>query len=151
MPQKNVLFICVHNSARSQMAEEWLQTMCGEFFVAESAGLEPGRMNPLVIEAMGEVGIDLSLKKTQGVDDVLRAGKRFDYVITVCSEADAEGCPVCPGVAARLHWPFRDPSRLTGTAEEKLRETRTIRDEIRAKISEWCKVVCPGRVNAEIL
>lgn len=125
------------------MAEAWLRYTCGDFFAPRSAGLEPGTINPLVIEAMAEVGIDLSLMGTRGVDDLLRTGAQFDYVVTVCSEADAEGCPVFPGSAERLHWPFPDPSKLTGTQEEKLREVRRLRDEIRVKVEEWCEKVCP--------
>ena len=89
-----VLFICVHNSARSQMAEAWLDYTCGEVFDVQSAGLEPGKINPLVVRAMAEVGVDLSQKKTQGVFDVWKSGQIFQYVITVCSEAEAEGCPI---------------------------------------------------------
>lgn len=142
MKQK-VLFICVHNSARSQMAEAWLNDVCGETFAAESAGLKAGAINPLVVQAMREVDIDLSQKKTQEVFDVWKSGELFAYVVTVCSEAEAEGCPVFPGVTRRLHWPFRDPSKLTGTDEEKLREIRKIRDEIRTAIEAWCEEVCP--------
>src|ERR1043166_8915948 len=92
-----VLFICVHNSARSQMAEAWLNHLCGDFFEAQSAGLEPGKLNPLVVEVMAEATIDISKKKTQSVDEVLRAGSAFDFVITVCDESKAERCPIFPG------------------------------------------------------
>lgn len=139
----NVLFICIHNSARSQMAEAWLNHTCGEFFAAESAGLEPGTLNPLVVESMREAGIDISKNTTWAVADVLRAGKFFSHVITVCDETSAERCPVFPGATKRLHWGFPDPSALTGTREEKLAEVRTIRDQIRAKIERWCAEVCP--------
>jgi arsenate reductase len=139
----NVLFICIHNSARSQMAEAWLNHICGEFFAAESAGLEPGTLNPLVVKAMQEVGIDISQKKTQAVFDVFKAGKLFSYVITVCDETSAERCPIFPGVTKRLHWSFPDPSALTGTLDEKMAGVRTIRDEIRARIEAWCAKVCP--------
>ena len=143
MPKQRVLFICVHNSARSQMAEAWLNYVCGEAFQASSAGLEPGAINPLVVEAMSEVGIDLSNKPTQAVFDVWKSGQIIQYVITVCSEAEAKGCPIFPGVTTRLHWPFRDPSQLSGTDSEKLREIRKIRDAIRTKVEEWCEQVCP--------
>lgn len=142
MKKKNVLFICVHNSARSQMAEAWLDYVCGEFFHAESAGLEPGEINPLVVQAMADVGIDLSTKSTQAVFDVWKSGRIFEYVITVCSDAESKSCPIFAGVTTRLHWPFRDPSQLTGSEQEKLREIRKIRDEIRTKIEEWCEQVC---------
>jgi arsenate reductase len=143
---KKVLFICVHNSARSQMSEAWLNYTCGEFFEAQSAGLEPGTINPLVVRAMKEVGIDLSNKSTRRVFDVWKSGQMFQYVITVCSEAEAKGCPIFAGVTTRLHWPFPDPSQLTGTEEEKLRQIRAIRDEIRVKVEEWCEQVCPEHV-----
>jgi arsenate reductase (thioredoxin) len=143
MAKQNVLFICVHNSARSQMAAAWLNYVCGDYFEAQSAGLEPGTINPLVVEVMQEVGIDLSGKKTQRVFDVWKSGQIFQYVVTVCSEAEAEGCPIFPGVTTRLHWPFPDPSKLTGTAAEKLAATRRIRDEIRTKIETWCEEVSP--------
>jgi arsenate reductase len=141
--KNKVLFICVHNSARSQMAEAWLNYTCGDFFEAQSAGLEPGTINPLVVQAMKEVGIDLSQKQTQAVFDVWKSSQLFKYVITVCSESEAKGCPVFAGVTTRLHWPFRDPSQLTGSNEEKLREVRKIRDEIRCQIEEWCEEICP--------
>lgn len=143
MAKQKILFICVHNSARSQMAEAWLNYTCGEFFEAQSAGLEAGTINPLVVQAMKEIGIDLSGKKTQEVFNVWKSGQIFPYVITVCSDAEAKGCPIFPGVTIRLHWPFRDPSQLTGSDEEKLREIRKIRDEIRVKVEEWCEDVCP--------
>ena len=124
------------------MAEAWLNRLCGDHFTAESAGLEPGTLNPLVVEAMGEVGIDISKKKTQPVFDVFKSGKLFSHVITVCDETSAERCPIFPGVAKRLHWSFADPSVLTGTDEEKLVQVRKIRDDIRARIEAWCKEVC---------
>ncbi|HVF72991.1 MAG TPA: arsenate reductase ArsC [Chthoniobacterales bacterium] len=138
-PKQRVLFICVHNSARSQIAEAWLNALSPEKYEAQSAGLEPGTMNPIVVEVMKEVGIDLSQKKTQAVFDVWKSGQIFQYVITVCSEAEAEGCPVFPGIAARLHWPFPDPSKVTGSREEKLQQVRRIRDEIRLQVERWCE------------
>jgi len=140
-----VLFICVHNSARSQMAEAWLNHLCGEFFEAQSAGLEPGTLNPLAIEVMREVGIDISAKKTRAVSDVFNSAQLFSYVITVCDESSAEMCPVFPGPTKRLHWSFPDPSQVIGTHAEKLRRVREIRDAIRAKIDSWCAEVCSWR------
>src|SRR5437763_4127431 len=128
--KKRVLFICVHNSARSQMAEAWLNAICGEFFEAQSAGLEPGTINPLVVRVMREMNIDLSNKQTQQVFEARKSRQTFQYVITVCSEAEANGCPIFPGVTTRLHWPFSDPSRLSGTDEEKLAGIRKIGDDI---------------------
>jgi arsenate reductase len=140
--KSNVLFICIHNSARSQMAEAWLNQICGDFFSTESAGLEPGTLNPFVVRAMQEVGIDISKKETRAVFDVFKAGKLFSHVITVCHETSAERCPIFAGITKRLHWSFPDPSTLTGTDEEKMAGVRKIRDEIRAKIEAWCEEVC---------
>jgi arsenate reductase len=145
-----VLFICVHNSARSQMAEAWLNYTCGDFFEAHSAGLEPGTINPLVVRAMAEVGIDLLQKETHRVFDVWKSGQMFQYVITVCSDAEAKGCPIFAGVTTRLYWPFPDPSQLTGTEDEKLRAIQRIRDDIRVKIEEWCEEICPEQVAESI-
>jgi len=125
------------------MAEAWFNYICGEFFEAQSAGLEPGTLNPLAVEVMREVDIDISGKKTQAVFDVFKSGQLFSYVVTVCDESSAEKCPIFPGPTKRLHWSFADPSEVTGTNEEKLRRVREIRDEIRAKIEEWCEEVCP--------
>lgn len=140
--KQKVLFICVHNSARSQMAEAWLNHFCGEQFEAESAGLSPGTLNPLAVKVMQEVGIDISHKKTQAVFDLVKAGKMYAYVVTVCDESSAEQCPIFPGVTQRLHWSFPDPSALTGTEEDKLAKTREIRDLIKAKIESWCQEIC---------
>lgn len=140
--KKKVLFICVHNSARSQMAEAFLNHFCGGEFEAKSAGLSPGVLNPLVVEAMGEIGIDISGHATKAVFDFVKSGELFAYVITVCSEAEAEGCPIFPGVATRLHWSFPDPSSLQGTRGEKLARTREIRDMIKTRVQEWCAATC---------
>ena len=142
MPKPNVLFICVHNSARSQMAAALLNKTCGQFFEAHSAGLEPGAINPLVIEVLREVGIDISKNKTQRVFDVWKSGKVFQFVITVCSEAEAEGCPIFPGVTSRLHWPFDDPSKFSGSHGERLDKTRRVRDQIQATIDSFCEEHC---------
>ena len=137
-----VLFICIHNSARSQMAETFLNQICGEQFEAFSAGLEPGKLNPIVVEAMQEIGIDISGNQTKAVSDILKSGKIFKYVITVCDETSAERCPIFPGVTKRLHWGFPDPSAIQGTHEEKLQRTRQIRDLIKSQIEKWCGEVC---------
>ena len=141
--KEKVLFICVHNSARSQMAEAFLDDICGDQFEAHSAGLEPGTLNPLAVETMREIGIDISHKQTQSVFDVFKSGELFAYVITVCDETSAERCPVFPGVTRRLHWSFPDPSTLRGTYEQRLASTRKIRDQIRARIEKWCDEMCP--------
>ncbi len=142
MKKKKVLFVCIHNSARSQMAEAFLKQICGEEFEAHSAGLEPGKLNPIVVEAMQEVGIDISANKTKAVFDFIKSGQLFAYVITVCDETSAERCPIFPGITQRLHWGFPDPSSFTGTHEEKLARTREIRDTIKQQIEKWCAEVC---------
>jgi len=141
--KKRVLFVCIHNSARSQMAEAWLNHLCPESLEAHSAGIEPGTINPLVVEAMYEAGIDISGKKTKSVFDIFKSGKLFAYVITVCDEASAERCPIFPGVTTRLHWSFPDPSVLTGSPAQKMERVREIRDMIRARMVEWCRESCP--------
>jgi len=102
-------------------------------------------LNPLAVEVLGEIGIDISKNKTQAVFDVFKSGKLFAYIITVCDESSAEKCPIFPGPTKRLHWSFPDPSALTGTREEKLRRVREVRDEIRQKVEEWCEEVCVAR------
>ncbi len=137
MKKKKVLFVCVHNIARSQMAEAFLKKLAGEKFEVESAGLEPGKLNPLVVEVMAEVGIDIAKARSKSVYDLYRRGERFDYVITVCDEASAERCPVFPGPGRKIHWGFNDPGRIEGNREEKLAQIRVIRDNIRSKVREW--------------
>jgi arsenate reductase len=139
MKTKNVLFVCIHNSARSQMAEEILRKLGGNRFEVESAGIEPGQLNPVVIDALKEEGIDITGKKTQSVADLLKAKKHYDYVITVCDETSAERCPVFPGVHQRIHWGFTDPSKFTGTHEEKLVKVRDVKAQIKHKITDWLK------------
>jgi len=137
MSKIKVLFVCVHNSARSQMSEAFLNHYFGEDFEAESAGLEPGILNPIVVDAMKEIGIDISGNKTKSVFDYFKEGRMFKYVITVCDKTAAERCPIFPGVAEKIHWSFPDPSALQGTYEEKLNGTKMIRDLIKTKIEEW--------------
>ncbi len=139
MTRDRILFVCVHNSARSQMAEAWLNHLCGDQFEASSAGLEAGALNPLAVQVMKEVGIDISQKKTQTVFDLVKEGKIYSYVITVCDEASAERCPIFPGVTKRLHWSFPDPAAVTGTTEEKLEQVRKIRDAIKSSVEALCK------------
>jgi arsenate reductase len=132
-----VLFICVHNSARSQMAEAFLNQYGGENFITESAGLEAGKLNPNVVKVMQEEGIDISHKTTQAVFDLFRQGKKYDVVVTVCDDASAERCPVFPGKSKRLAWSFPDPSSFTGTEEEILEKTRKVRDEIKESVNAF--------------
>ena len=124
------------------MTAALLNKMCGEVFEAHSAGLEPGVLNPLAVEVLQEIGIDISQNKTQAVFDIFVSGQLFPFVITVCSETEAKGCPIFPGVTTRLHWPFPDPSQLTGTWEEKLKGTREILKEIEEKVQQFCDEQC---------
>lgn len=132
-----VLFVCVHNSARSQMAEALLKSMGGDRFEVESAGIEPGTLNPLAVEAMAEMGIDISKNETKSVFDFYKAGKLYTYVITVCDSANAQRCPIFPGVAKNIHWSFDDPSSFTGSHEEKLKKTTEVREKIRQNIETF--------------
>jgi arsenate reductase len=133
----SVLFVCIHNSARSQMAEAFVNDLSGGKVAAQSAGLTPGKLNPVVVEVMKEEGIDISGNKTKSVDDFIKRKELFDYVITVCDETSAEQCPNFPGRAKRLHWGFEDPSSLQLSPEEKLVRSRVIRDQIKSKVKEW--------------
>lgn len=132
-----VLFLCVHNSARSQMAEAFLKKHGGNRFAAESAGLEPGRLNPYVVRAMAEVGLDLSGNATKSVFDLAKNGSTFDVVVTVCSKEAAERCPFFPGLHEKLHWPFDDPSAMKGSDDEIMSGVRRVRDQIEAAVKEF--------------
>jgi len=124
------------------MAEAFLKTLAGDRFEAMSAGLEPGTINPLVVEVMKEIGIDISQNQTKSAFDLYKKGELFSYVITVCDAASAEICPLFPGlVTPRIHWSFADPSSFTGTYQERLAQTRTVRDAIKTKIEEWLRSV----------
>jgi arsenate reductase len=131
-----VLFLCTGNSCRSQMAEAFLRTYAGQFFNVYSAGLEAKSINPLTIQVMDEIGVDISGQTSKNVKVYL--GKiLFKFLITVCDEAE-KNCPtVWPGVNVRLHWSFEDPAKYEGSDEEKLEKFRTIRDQIQAKIRAW--------------
>ncbi|MEI7998309.1 MAG: arsenate reductase ArsC [Candidatus Omnitrophota bacterium] len=137
MAKQKVLFVCIHNSARSQMAEELLRKLAGDRFEVESAGVEPGKLNPVVIEVLKEEGIDITGKPTKAVFDLYKNGNRYDYVVTVCDEASAERCPAFPGACIRLHWGFTDPSKFEGSFQEKLIQTQLVKEQIRKKIQQW--------------
>ena len=139
MLRQKVLFVCIHNSARSQMAEAYLNHLGAGLFEAESAGLEPGTLNPLAVEVMKEEGIDISGNRTKDVFEFLKQGKLYAFVITVCDETAAERCPIFPGPATRLHWSFADPGALTGSLEERLAATRIIRDMIRGNVEAFLR------------
>jgi arsenate reductase len=131
-----VLFLCTHNSARSQMAEGFLRAMAGDRFEAGSAGTEKTAVNPLAIRAMAERGIDLSGHTSKLYSD--KALPSWDYLITVCDDAN-ERCPWVPGSVRRLHWSFPDPSRATGTEEERLAVFRRVRDQIHERLTDWLR------------
>ncbi|MGD0585060.1 MAG: arsenate reductase ArsC [Oryzomonas sp.] len=132
-----VLFVCVHNSARSQMSKAFLSYLAADRFEAHSAGFEPGTLNPLAVEVMKEIGIHISGNQTKSVFDFFKHGVLFDYVITVCDAATAEKCPIFPGITKLLHWSFDDPSAAEGTHEEKLVVFRKIRDEIKTTVEAF--------------
>ena len=132
--KRRVLFLCTHNSARSQMAEGFLRALAGDRVEVESAGTEETRVNPLAIRAMAEVGIDLSGHRSKTLDRFL--DERWDYVITVCDQAN-ERYPVFANRAARIHWSFEDPSAAVGTEEERVAVFRRVRDAIAARLGAW--------------
>jgi arsenate reductase len=141
MEKIKVLFLCIHNSARSQMAEAYLKKFGGERFDVESAGLEAGILNPLAIQVMQEDGIDISKNTTKDVFDFSREGRLYNYVVTVCDEASAAKCPLFPGVHKKINWSFTDPSSLTGTIDEKLKAVREVRDRIKEAVQKFIKEV----------
>ncbi len=136
MNKQRVLFLCTGNSARSQMAEAFLRRYAGDEFEVYSAGLEPKGMNPYTIQVMKEIGYDLEGQYAQGVDEYL--GKvLFQYLITVCDQAD-KNCPaIWPGVNQRLHWSFEDPAAVEGPEEVKLAKFREVRDQIETMVQTW--------------
>jgi len=140
MGKQRVLFLCTSNSARSQMAEAFLREYGGERFEAHGAGLEPKGIHPFTVQVMREAGLDVSGQRSKGVEAYL--GKvLFQYLITVCDDAD-QNCPsTWPGVNQRLHWSFEDPARFEGTDEQKLAKFREIRDLIEQKIIAWLETV----------
>ncbi len=136
---KKLLFICEHNSARSQIAEAYLNHFAGDRFSAESAGLEPGILNPYVVEVLCEGGLDISGNSTKSVFDLYKSQKQYDAVIAVCSQAASEKCPIFPGRVKRWNWPFKDPSKLVGNDEQILAQAREIRDEIKNRIRSFIR------------
>jgi arsenate reductase len=129
--RSRVLFLCTHNSARSQMAEGLLRHLAGDRFEAHSAGTEATQVRPLAIRAMDEIGVDISGQESKTLERYLR--EPFDFVITVCDDAK-EACPFFPGARNRLHWSFEDPSRAEGSEEERMAVFRLVRDRIRDRV-----------------
>jgi len=143
MKKPKVLFVCIHNSARSQMAEALVNHLCSHQLEAESAGLEPGKLNPLAVEAMRQMGVDISGAQTKSVFEKFEQAEQFAYVVTVCDETSGERCPIFPGAAQRIHWSFPDPSSFQGSWEEKVAKTTEVRDLIADQIRQWCPTICP--------
>ncbi len=141
MAKEKVLFVCIHNSARSQMAEELLRKLAGDRFEVESAGIEPGKLNPIVVEILKEEGIDITDKRPQSVRNLIKQNRQYDYVVTVCDEASAERCPTFSGKHLRLHWSFPDPSKFEGTYEERFRKTSQVKEEIKKQCK--CLIFIP--------
>jgi arsenate reductase (thioredoxin) len=143
MSTQRVLFLCTGNSARSQMAEAFLRKYTGDAFEVHSAGLEPKGVNPLTVQVMAEVGIDISSQTSKGIESYLGT-VLFQYLITVCDDAD-KNCPtVWPGVNTRMHWSFEDPAKFEGTEEEKLAKFREVRDLIEQRVKTWVTEKSPA-------
>lgn len=137
--KKKVLFLCINNSARSQMAEAYLKKIGGDKFEVESAGLEAGNLNPFAVAVMKEEGIDISSNQTNDVFDFFKQGRLYRYVITVCDKESSDRCPIFPGMSEKINWSFSDPSSFTGTEEEKLQKTRKVRDQIKEAVQDFVK------------
>ena len=136
MIRPRVLFLCTHNSARSQMAEGLLRALAGDRFEAGSAGTEKTAVNPLATRAMAERGIDISGHTSKRYSEL--APETWDYLVTVCDDAN-ERCPWVPGSVTRLHWSFPDPSRAAGTEAERLAVFRRVRDQIEERLAAWLR------------
>lgn len=136
MSKQRVLFLCTGNSARSQMAEGFLRKYAGDVFEPHSAGLEPKGVNALTVKVMAEAGVDISEQTSKGIETYL--GKtHFQFLITVCDNAD-QNCPtVWPGVNKRMHWSFEDPARFEGSEEDRLARFREVRDQIERRVTHW--------------
>lgn len=136
MNKQRVLFLCTHNSARSQMAEGFLRALAGDRFEVASAGTQATRVHPLAVRAMAALAIDLNGHTSKIVDDLVE--QPWDYVITVCDAAN-ETCPVFPKKSSRLHWSFEDPSEAAGTDDQRLEVFRRVRDQIKRRITDWIR------------
>ncbi|HER35201.1 MAG: arsenate reductase ArsC [Halothiobacillaceae bacterium] len=134
---RRVLFVCIHNSGRSQMAEAFLNGLGGPAFVAESAGVIPRPIQPDVVRVMQEVGYDLSGVESDNIVDFFREGRLYEQVIYVCERGTEKDCPLFPGVRQTLHWPYPDPATLAGDEAKRLAALREIRDRIRERVEDW--------------
>ena len=134
-----VLFVCIHNSARSQMAEAFLNRLGQGKFSAESAGLEKGSLNPYVVKVMAELGYDISQNSCDSVFDFYKEGRKYDAVVKVCDQINGERCPIFPGTRISLNWNIEDPSAFSGSEEERLQATRVVRDIILKRVEDFIK------------
>lgn len=135
--RQRIMFVCIHNSARSQMCEAFVRHFAADRFEVHSSGIESGKLNPLVVQAMAEIGLSMEGHHAKRAQEYIDRKEEFDYVVTVCDESSAERCPMFPGKHQRLHWGFPDPSAIQGTDEEKLVGIRVIRDAIKTKVESW--------------
>lgn len=142
-----ILFVCIHNSARSQIAEAFINKDGDGEIIAESAGFEPMGLNPLAIEVLEEIGLDISRNSCDSVFDFFREGRRYNYIVTVCDEGAAQKCPTFPGVTHRIHWSLEDPGSFTGGQEEKLEKTRAVRNAIKTKTHELIELIKGDKVK----
>jgi len=142
-----VLFVCVHNSARSQLAEEYLRLVAGDRYIVESAGLTPGVLNPHVVAVLADQGIDIAGKATRAVGDLYRRGRSYDWVVTVCSRDAEENCPVFPGPVRRLSWPFPDPSTFVGSPTEVREQVRQLAADIRNTVEAFAQERLAGQLS----
>ena len=133
-------FVCIHNSARSQMAEAFLNRLGQGKFTAESAGLEPGSLNPFVVKSMAEIGYDISSNQTDSVFEFFKKDRKYNVVVKVCDQANGPKCPIFPSAKTTLVWSFADPSSFVGTATERMVKTNEVRDQIKTRIEEFIRV-----------
>jgi arsenate reductase len=135
-----VLFVCVHNSGRSQMAEAFMRRFAGEAFEVYSAGIEPGVLNPFVVQAMAEIGYDIGRARTKSIADPEITRNEYRHVVTVCAESEAEQCPIFPTAGRREHWFFADPAAITSKdSAVVMHSVRSIRDRIRERVRTWAE------------
>jgi len=135
--KQKVLFVCNHNSARSQMAEMLLNHLAGDRFTAMSAGLEPRDLNPLAVAVMREIGLDMSSNVPKSIVSLYKRGESFRYQIMLCDEEGSQCCPTYPGIIRQYTWCLDNPANAEGTDEDKLQAFRKVRDAIRLRIDEW--------------
>ena len=146
-----VLFICIHNSARSQIAEALLKKYGDDKFQVESGGFEPGKINPYVIKVLqNEEQIDISKNSADSLFDMLKQGKLFNYIITVCDEGSAQRCPIFPGMSYRIHWSFENPSTFTGSDEEIYEKVKEVYKQIKKEVLTFIDLVNKGKIKTNV-